>query len=67
MKTFEKWWLAKNIENIQLKDEINFQDIENAAEKGWRAAFEKINSWLWLANGQVVNEIKARIKKELEE
>ena len=38
---------------------------------GWRAAkkhyLKWVSSMLWLADGQVVNEVKERIQQELEE
>lgn len=63
MKAFEKWLNEDSVKTGLLYDEV----AEKERKKGWRGAFEKINSWLRFVSGQVADEVKAQIKKELEE
>lgn len=64
MKEFEKW-LDETAPGIRAIDWT--YEEEDAAEEAWKAALETVNSKLWLADGQVVNEVKAWIIKELNE
>jgi len=55
-KRMQKIWPGSVIENLPLK--IGYQ-------AGWKDALKIVNSKLWLASGQVANEVKAWIKEEL--
>jgi len=57
MKEFDEWWKTYHQE---------WGLNEHYAKEGWRAALECVNNMLWLASGQVADEVKERIKKELE-
>lgn len=72
MKAFIKWWTKKDTENINLKDEITFQDVEDMTVEGWRAALKEVyaqiekamvDSSVW----DIGLQIKLWIKKELRE
>lgn len=65
MKEFDKWWKNKDVEDIYLKDEIEFQDVENIAIDSWRAGLGWANK-LFL-DGMHPQDVIFSIQKELED
>ena len=65
MKEFKKWQEKRALKTIGYL--TNLGTYKAGEENGWRAALELVDSMLWLASGQVADEVKERIKKELEE
>ena len=66
MKEFKKWLeRGESGEGTGRYPRFGTIDEDAAAGKGWRAASKWIDDMLWLASGQVVNEVKERIKEEL--
>lgn len=66
MKAFEKW-----SEVCPRKDgdcgNMRCTECEKIQAATWRAALKIVNSKLWLASGQVADEVKVWIKEELEQ
>ena len=76
MKAFEKWWSEElsdeALEEIRSHAHLtNKEKVDRLAKISWRASkkhyLKWVSSMLWLADGQVVNEVKERIQQELEE
>lgn len=57
MKEFEKW-VHEYSHGEQISQQYELADA-------WRAALKWVDGMLWLASGQVADEVKERIKKEL--
>lgn len=59
MKELEKQY------NKDVKNPANFSLDRRSYMTGGRVALEWVGSMLWLASGQVADEVKERIKEEL--
>ena len=59
------------LEDLSLQKERAYPSAQVAEEMGFRAGYKAALKWiysmLWLADGHVINEVKERIKQELEE
>ena len=59
----------KALNDLPLQKECDYPSAQVAEEvgfrAGWKVALELVNSKLWLASGQVADEVKAWIKEEL--
>jgi len=62
MKNFDGWF--KKVLKVGDHNVLKKHKSEYAA--AWVGALQWVNNMLWLASGQVADEVKERIKKELE-